>query len=188
MVSALEAVKQLDTNPVRIIDVGTGSGCIAVTLATQLTDCKIAATDISPEALEVAKTNAQSHEVEDRVRFFQGDLLAALPAGSDPVHLIVSNPPYIGESEINTVDGQVKDHEPAIALFSGEFGTDIITRLIAEAPEYLLDGGFLIFETSPIVMDKCVELVEANPAFGDVEVVKDFSGLQRVVVARKVGY
>ena len=156
-------------------------------MATQLTDCKIAATDISPEALEVAKANAQSHEVDDRVRFFQGDLLAALPAGSDPVHLIVSNPPYIGESEINTVDGQVKDHEPAIALFSGEFGTDIITRLIAEAPEYLLDGGFLIFETSPIVMDKCVELVEANPAFGDVEVVKDFSGLQRVVVARKVG-
>ena len=187
VVSALEAVKQLDATPVRIIDVGTGSGCIAVTLATQLTDCKIVATDISPEALEVAKANAQSHEVEDRVRFFQGDLLAALPAGSDPVHLIVSNPPYIGESEINTVEGQVENHEPAIALFSGEFGTEIITRLIAEAPEYLLDGGFLIFETSPIVMDKCVALVEANPAFESAEVVKDFSGLERVVVARKVG-
>jgi len=187
VVSALEAVKQLDANPVRIIDVGTGSGCIAVTLATQLSDCKIAATDISQAALDVAKTNAQSHSVEDRVRFFQGDLLAALPSGSDPVHIIVSNPPYIGESEINTVDGQVKDHEPAIALFSGEFGTDIIARLIADAPEYLLPGGFLIFETSPIVMDKCVELVEANPAFANAEVVKDFSGLERVVVAKKVG-
>ena len=103
------------------------------------------------------------------------------------MHSIVSNPPYIGESEINTVDGQVKDHEPAVALFSGEFGPDIITRLVAQAPEYLLPGGFLIFETSPIVMDKCVELVKANPAFGSAEVVKDFSGLQRVVVARKVG-
>ena len=150
-------------------------------------DCKIAATDISQPALDVAKANAQSHEVEDRVRFFEGDLLGALPAGSDPVHMIVSNPPYIGESEINTVDGQVKDHEPAVALFSGEFGVDIITRLVADAPDYLLPGGFLIFETSPIVMDKCVELVKSNPAFESVEVEKDFSGLERVVVAKKVG-
>lgn len=187
VVSALEAVKQLEANPVRIVDVGTGSGCIAVTLATRLSDCKIAATDVSQAALNVAKSNAQSHSVEDRVRLFQGDLLAALPSGSDPVHIIVSNPPYIGESEINTVDGQVKDHEPAIALFSGEFGTDIIARLIADAPEYLLPGGFLIFETSPIVMDKCVELVEANPAFASAEIVKDFSGLERVVVAKKAG-
>ncbi len=187
VVSALEAAKQLDANPIRIVDVGTGSGCIAITLATQLTDCKIAATDVSQLALDVAKTNAQSHQVEDRVRFFQGDLLEALPAGSDPVHMIVSNPPYIGESEVNTVEAQVKDHEPAIALFSGESGTDIITRLVADAPGFLLPGGFLIFETSPIVMDKCVELVESNSAFESVEVVKDFSGHRRVVVAKKVG-
>ncbi len=190
VVAALEAAKQLDTNPIRIIDVGTGSGCIAITLAKQLTDgktdCKIAATDISADALAVAKANAQSHEIEDRVRFFQGDLLDALPSGSEPVHLIVSNPPYIGESEINTVDGQVKEHEPAIALFSGEFGTDIITRLVADAPKYLLLGGFLIFETSPIVMDKCVELVESNSELENVDVVKDFSGHRRVVVARRI--
>jgi len=72
-----------------------------------------------------------------------------------------------------------------VALFSGELGTEIIARLIEQAPEFLLPGGFLIFETSPIVMDRCVEMVKANPAFASVEVVKDFSQLERVVVARK---
>jgi len=186
VVCAIEAAKKFtETNPIRIVDVGTGSGCIAVTLATQLENCKIAATDISEPALTVARSNAELHKVGDRVKFFQGDLLSALPAGSDPVHIIASNPPYIGESEIETVDSQVKDHEPAVALFSGELGTEIIARLIEQAPEFLLPGGFLIFETSPIVMDRCVEMVKANPAFASVEVVKDFSQLERVVVARK---
>ena len=185
VVAALEAAKRQAADPVRIIDIGTGSGCIAITLAKQIKNCKIAATDVSEAALNVAKTNAQTHEVEDRVKFFQGDLLEALPAGSNPVHLIVSNPPYIGEAEIETVDSQVKDHEPAIALFSGEFGTEIITRLIEQAPDFLLPGGCLIFETSPIVMEKCVHIVESNPAFEKVDVIKDYGGHERVVIAQK---
>lgn len=185
VVAALEAANRMNSEPLRIIDIGTGSGCIAVTLAKQIKNCKIAATDISEAALNVAKANAQSHEVEEIVKFFQGDLLEALPAGSKPVHLIVSNPPYIGESEIETVDAQVKDHEPSIALFSGQFGTEVITRLVDQSPDFLLPGGYLIFETSPIAMDKCVHIVESNPAFEKVEVIKDYAGLERVVVAQK---
>ena len=183
VVAAIEAARKLDATPIRLIDVGTGSGCIAVTLATQLKNCKIAATDISPAALSVAQSNVETHGVDDKVKLYQGDLLGALPAGSQPVHIIVSNPPYIGNLEVETVDDQVKNHEPSIALFSGDHGTEIIERLIEQSPGYLLPGGTLIFETSPIVMDKCVSLVGSNPAFASVKVEKDFSGLPRIVIA-----
>ena len=185
VVAALEAAKSVDAKPIRIIDIGTGSGCIAVTLATQLEHCKIAATDVSEAALAVAQTNITAHDVGDKVKLFQGDLFDALPSGSQPVHLIVSNPPYIGKLEIDTVDDQVKNHEPAIALFSGDLGTEIIERMVQRAPDYLLPGGKLIFETSPIVMDRCVNLVDSNPAFANVVVEKDFGDLPRVVVATK---
>ena len=132
-----------------------------------------------------AQTNVETHGVEDKVKLYQGDLLDALPQGSLPVHLIVSNPPYIGQLEIKTVDDQVKNHEPAIALFSGDHGTEIIERLIQQTPGYLLPGGSLIFETSPIVMEKCVNLVKSNPEFASVRIEKDFSGLPRIVIATK---
>ena len=184
VMAALEASKSFEDDPLRIIDVGTGSGCIAVTLARQIEGCKIAATDISEAALQVAKSNAHTHGVDDRVIFYLGDLLESLPAGSAPVHMIVSNPPYVGHLEIDTVDDQVKNHEPAMALFSGDHGTEIIERLVQQSPQYLLPGGYLIFETSPIVMDACLEIVNSNPAFEHVKVENDFSGLRRVVVAR----
>jgi release factor glutamine methyltransferase len=184
VVSALEACKSFE-KPVRIIDVGTGSGCIAVTLAKQLeSQCVVAATDLSLEALAVARENAQFHEVESRIRFYEGDLLDALPEGSKPVHLIVSNPPYIGHCEADTVEQNVKDFEPESALFAGETGTEIIQRLIPQADKMLLPGGQLIFEASPAVMDRCVELVQQSP-LEFVEVVNDFAGLKRLLVAKK---
>lgn len=190
VMSALEVAKEIKDRPIRIIDVGTGSGCVAITLAKQLKDqqkiesLSIAATDVSPEALEVAKSNAAKHKVADCVRFFSGDLLEALPNGSKPVHLIVSNPPYIGTGEINTLDENVKDHEPHVALFGGEKGTELIEKLIVQSKSMLLPGGALIFETSPINIDLCVELVRAQPEYKSVSVEKDFSGHQRVVIAR----
>jgi release factor glutamine methyltransferase len=185
VVAALEAVKSIEDRPIRVIDMGTGSGCIAVTLAKHLDDCKIAATDLSPGALAIAQKNVVAHGVDGCVRVLDGDLFAALPAGSGPVHLIVSNPPYIGSQEIETVDRQVQDYEPKIALFSGEYGMDATTRLIAEAPAHLLTGGYLIFESSPIIIDQCRKLVAENPSLDLVEVVKDFDGLERVIVAQK---
>ena len=192
VVAALEAAKTIDASPLRIIDVGTGSGCVAITLAKQLAEAAagnrevvIAATDLSPKAIQVAQKNAEAHEVEGRVRFFTGDLLEALPAGSNPVHMIVSNPPYVGNGEINTLDENVKDHEPHMALFGGEDGTEIIQRLIDQAIPMLLPGGYLIFETSPINIDRCVDFVSKHPEFDSVETERDFSNHKRVVVARR---
>lgn len=186
VVAALEAVKSIAERPLRIVDVGTGSGCIAVTLAKQIADCKIAAIDISDTALKIAIQNAETHQVDDRIKFYTGDLLEALPTGTTQVHLIVSNPPYIGRAEIGTVEEQVKQHEPDVALFSGQHGTEIIERLAGQAAKQLAPGGFLIFETSPIIMDACVKIVAATQTFNDVEIIKDFSGMQRVVVAQKI--
>ncbi len=185
VVAAVEFAKNLNSDPIRIIDVGTGSGCIAVTLATLIENCKIAATDISEPALEIAKSNAAHHAVESKMHFFAGDLLDALPPGSSPVHLIVSNPPYIGKLEISTVDDQVKNHEPDIALFSGDHGTEIIQRLVNDAAQFLLPQGALMFETSPIIMDRCVDLVRNNQAYSEVRVIKDYSGHDRIVVATR---
>lgn len=185
VVAAVEFAKNLNSDPIRIIDVGTGSGCIAVTLATLIENCKIAATDISEPALEIAKSNAAHHAVDSKMHFFAGDLLDALPLGSNPVHLIVSNPPYIGKLEISTVDDQVKNHEPNIALFSGDHGTEIIQRLVNDAAQFLLPQGALMFETSPIIMDRCVDLVRNNQAYSEVRVMKDYSGHDRIVVATR---
>ena len=186
VVEALEACKDFPS-PVRIIDVGTGSGCIGISLAVQLkNDFRIAATDLSLEALAVARTNAAAHGVDEKIRFYEGDLLEALPAGSNPVHLIVSNPPYIGRGEADTVEEGVKKYEPDSALFAGETGTEIISRLVEQADRFLLPGGQLIFEASPAVMDACVAIVEGS-SLEFVKVIDDYAGLKRVLVARKSG-
>lgn len=184
VVAAIEAAKSIGDSPVRIIDVGTGSACVAIALAKHIESSVIAATDVSTDALEVARANAAKHEVTDRVRFFTGDLLDALPAGSKPVHLIVSNPPYIGRAEIDTVEETVLKYEPEMALFGGEQGTEIIQRLVDQSVDMLLPGGQLIFENSPAVFDQCLEIVEQSP-LTLVESIKDFAGLRRVIVAQK---
>lgn len=184
VVAAIEAAKSIDDSPIRIIDVGTGSACVAVALAKHIESSIIAATDVSTDALEVARANAAKHEVADRVRFFTGDLLEALPAGSKPVHLIVSNPPYIGREEIDTVEETVLKYEPEMALFGGEQGTEIIQRLVGQSVDMLLPGGQLIFENSPAVFDHCLEIVEKSP-LTLVESIKDFAGHRRVIVAEK---
>jgi len=186
VVAAIEACKEIDEEPIRILDVGTGSGCIAVTLAQHIKDVKIGAIDLSPDAIAVAQQNIDQHEVADRVKCFVGDLLQALPAGSQPVHLIVSNPPYIGSNEQGTVEPNVDQFEPAMALYGGDKGTEVIERLVAQSVDFLLPGGFLIFETSPIIMDACLEIVNGHSQFASCDVIKDYSGHRRVVVARKL--
>lgn len=186
VVAAIEACKEIDDRPIRILDVGTGSGCIAVALAKHIEKVKIGAIDLSPDAIEVARQNIDQHDVADRIKCFTGDLIEALPAGSQPVHLIVSNPPYIGSNEQGTVDPNVDQFEPAMALYGGEEGTEVIERLVTQAIDFLVPNGFLIFETSPIIMDACVDLVNGCGQFASCNVVKDYSGHRRVVVARKV--
>lgn len=185
VVEALEAVKEIADRPVRIIDVGTGSGCVAVSLASHIEQCKIAAIDISADAISVASQNITDHLVDDKVKCFTGDLLDALPAGSQPVHLIVSNPPYIGRNETDTVEDSVLKYEPELALFGGEEGTEIISRLVQQAEPMLLPGGRLIFETSPSIFDACLAIVKSSDDFEVEKSVKDYAGLRRVIVAKR---
>lgn len=167
-----------------IADVGTGSGCIAVTLATQLEQSRVVATDLSADALAVAGTNAESHGVSDRLEFVESDLLSAIP-DQQTFDLIVSNPPYIGRSEVGTLEENVRKYEPEMALFGGDEGTEIIVRLIEEAANRLNPGGFLIFEFSPMIAERCRELVDSTGRFSSSEIQKDYSQHQRLIVAKK---
>ena len=184
VVEALEAAKEIADRPLRIIDVGTGSGCVAISLAKHIDQCKIAAIDISADAMLVAGKNIETHQVGDKVKCFTGDLLEALPAGSQPVNLIVSNPPYIGRFEAESVEDCVLKYEPEQALFGGEKGTEVIQRLVTESEPMLLPGGRLIFETSPSVFDECLQIVE-NSGLELEKSVKDYADLRRVIVAKK---
>ena len=183
VMAALDVSSQWD-GPLCIVDVGTGSGAIAVTLATRLPDATLFATDVSGPALAVAYRNAQLHQVDERIQFQEGPLLDGIPADTEP-QIIVSNPPYIGRQEIGTVEPSVREHEPDVALFAGDKGTEVIQPLIQVSAQRLMPGGFLIFETSPIIFDSCLALVQAESVFGDIQSIKDFSGHRRVIQARK---
>lgn len=166
-----------------ILDVGTGSGIIPITLAKQLPSCRFVAVDISQPALEVAKFNAQTHEVSGQIEFRYSDLFSAIKS-DEKFDFILSNPPYIGEEERGTLDASVRDFEPASALFSGPKGTDLIERMLEQAPDRLKPGGWLLFELSPIIHDRVLNILNKAPSLTYVKTVKDFSGLNRVIVCR----
>lgn len=184
VVETLDALKQLGSKSPVVVDVGTGSGCLAISIATQAPAAKLLALDISPEALAVARENAVLNRVADRVEFLQSDLLAGLPGNVVP-DVIVSNPPYIGRSEVGTLAENVRKYEPELALFGGEVGDELTGRLVEQAAQRLAPGGYLIFETSPMLAGRCQALVEASGAFADCQIRKDLARLDRAIVARK---
>jgi len=167
-----------------VADVGTGSGAIAVAVAKHEPNLGVVATDISAGALAVAKKNAAAHDVAGRIEFLQADLLTTLPV--EPRFAVVaSNPPYIGESEIGTLAASVINHEPRHALIAGPTGTEVIERLIPQAAERLLPGGWLILEISPIIANRVVELIAASGHFEPAAITKDLANLPRVIAARR---
>jgi release factor glutamine methyltransferase len=183
ILATIEAAKQIhddSSGPIQIVDVGSGSGCIAITLAKHIENASIAALEISTDAIEIARQNIELHNVADTVTLIESDLFANLPTEFKP-NIIVSNPPYIGRAEIDTVDESVKAYEPDIALFAGDDGLAVIRRLVADAADLLTTGGYLIFETSPIVFDACLQIVTQSGAFGEPESIKDYSGHRRVI-------
>src|ERR1051326_5201606 len=164
---------------VRIVDVGTGSGCIALALAQEVALAEVPATDISAAALEIARANAARHQLENRIHFHQTDLLEGLTASFD---MIVSNPPYVGESEKDTVQLEVRKFEPRMAVFAGPTGTEVIARLIPQAWAVLRAGGWLIMEISGTIVDRVRQLLED---WDDVQVIVDLQSIPRVVRSRK---
>ena len=164
---------------VRIVDVGTGSGCIALALAKERPQAEIHATDNSPAALEIARANAARHPLENRIQFHQTDLLEGL---DPPFDLVVSNPPYVGESEEDQVQLEVRKFEPRSAVFAGPAGTEVIARLIPQAHAFLRPAGWLIMEISGTIVGRVRSLLEE---WDEVEVIADLQSIPRVVRARK---
>jgi release factor glutamine methyltransferase len=164
---------------VRIVDVGTGSGCIALALAKELPYAEIHATDISLDALEIARANAARHQLDRRIHFRQADLLEGLKRDFD---FVVSNPPYVGESEEDQVQLEVRKFEPRNAVFAGPKGTEVISRLIPQARKILHPGGWLIMEISGTIAEEVRKLLDG---WQDVQIKTDLQSIPRVVRARK---
>jgi len=167
----------------RIADVGTGSGCIAVALARWLPSAKVIAIDASDGALAVARRNAVRHDVSDRVRCVRGDLLAGV---AGPFDAVVSNPPYVPAPDIAGLQPEVRDYEPAQALSGGLDGLEVIRRLVPEGAAVLGPGGWLLFEFGFGQADGVRAIIAAEPRLELVETRLDFAGIPRVAVARRV--
>jgi release factor glutamine methyltransferase len=163
-----------------IVDVGTGSGCIALALASELKRAEIDAVDISADALEIAKANAARLQLAGRVRFRAGNLLEGF--GAEEFDLVVSNPPYVGECEADKVQAEVRKFEPHVAVFGGPQGTEIVTRLLEQAHRVLKPGGQLLVEIGFSQSEKVRQLAKE---FEDVHFVEDLQGIPRVLVGRK---
>jgi release factor glutamine methyltransferase len=197
--------------PLRVADVGTGSGCLAVALAHELPHAEIYATDISAAALEVARRNAARHGVADRIRFLECDLLDGLVGGSSSAvgarpskwlagkhavplpgaeregfDIIVSNPPYVAREEADELPREVRDHEPHSALFGGATGVETYDRLIEQAGSLLRDGGILVLELGYNSLDHVRGILVANSQWSDLKITNDLAGIPRVISARKI--
>ena len=164
----------------RIVDVGTGSGSIALALAKELPQAEIHATEISSAALEIARANAARHELESRIQFHEADLLAGIEQNS--FDFVVSNPPYVGESEEDQVQMEVRKFEPRNAVFAGPTGVEVIERLIPEANATLRPGGWLVMEISGTIASRVKELLTD---WGNVRITNDLQGIARVAAAQR---
>ena len=164
-------------------DVCTGSGCLAVALAHERPGARIVAADVSADALRTARRNADRHGVGDRVELVQADVLDG--TGHRAADLIVSNPPYVPEGDRATLQAEVRDHEPAIALFAGEDGLAIIRRLVDQSTGRLKTGGLLIFEFGLGQADAVRELISRRPGLTMLDVKQDLQGIPRTAVARR---
>ena len=170
------------TAPLAVADVCTGCGCVAVAIAHERPAATVVGTDISLEALEVARRNALRHGVSDRVTFCYGDLLHGIDQRLDA---IVANPPYVVDRAAPALQPEVRDYEPAVALFGGIEGFDLVTRLVAEAPSRLSPGGFLVFEFG---LGQDVEVEEVLDRTADLtllELRRDLQGIARTAIAQR---
>jgi release factor glutamine methyltransferase len=183
----------LPREKLRIADVGTGSGCLAVALAYELPHAEILATDISAAALEVAQRNATRHNVDDRIHFLETNLLDGLTdrvgssdAKSRNFDLIVSNPPYVAREEGAQLQREVRDHEPHAALFGGPTGVEMYARLIEEAGSLLRSGGILVLELGYNSAEHVRAIFAEQKRWTNITFTNDLAGIPRVAAADRV--
>ena len=174
-----------DAAPLRIADIGTGSGAIAVALAAEVTTARLVATDISPRVLALARTNALQHHVGDRIQFIGSDLFAALPAGPS-FDLIVSNPPYIPGDDVAALEPDVSRWEPRAALDGGADGLDFYRRFAAQAGRHLAVGGALLLEIGAGMGGGVAQIFEEAGDWGGVFIRNDYAGRERAVIVRSI--
>ncbi len=164
------------------VDVGTGSGCIAVSLATSLRGARVFAIDLSAAALEVARANAVRHHVEDRVMFLEGDLVRPLPAELEhQIDAIVSNPPYVPSTQAASLPEEIRDHEPSVALFAPGDGTEIHAHLVAAGLRWLRPAGWLALEVGLGQAAGVAAAMEQDGRYVRVCIIKDLARVDRVV-------
>lgn len=175
-------IKRLGKGEYVLVDVGTGSGAIAVALASNLPQSTVYAVDISASALQVAKYNIQSYSLEDRVHLAQGDLLE--PISDKMFHAVISNPPYVPSSQIPLLEPEIALHEPVEALDGGEDGLEVYRRLIPAALNLLRECGFLAVEVGYSQAESVAQLFQ-SAGYNTVETFRDLSGIERVVVGTK---
>jgi len=182
--AVLEFLDKADPN-VDILDLGTGSGAIAIALARELPAARIVATDLSIAALRLAQENAKLHQVDQRILFVQGDMFAAIPGASQRFKVVVTNPPYVSHAEILELPREIRDFEPHHALEGGPDGLAAIRHIIAEAPKVLFQAGALFVEMGADQTESVSALVKDSQHYEDYRIIKDYSRLDRVLVAIK---
>ncbi|HSB09019.1 MAG TPA: peptide chain release factor N(5)-glutamine methyltransferase [Blastocatellia bacterium] len=167
-----------------IVDVGTGSGCIAVAVAVRVPRARLIATDVSEAALEVARRNAERNGVRDRIEFLAGELLTPLAGKAGAVDILASNPPYVNEGRPELIQREVRDWEPRIALFGGGDGLEFYRRLLAEGSELVKPGGFLVVEIGYSQFE-AIEAMIAGSSWELVDVTRDLQGIPRTITVRR---
>jgi release factor glutamine methyltransferase len=175
--SAIDAAKAYDIK--NILDIGTGCGAIAVSLAKYIPDTRITATDISPNALNIAKENAEKHMVADRIKFMQTDVFPG--TSEEKYDLIISNPPYIKSETIKGLQPEVKDHEPMSALDGGSDGMNVYNKILGGAKEFLSENGRMIFEIDP-PLTETIKSAAKEAGYKNIEILEDLAGLARVAL------
>ena len=170
------------SSPVHIVDAGTGSGCLAITLALELPSVKFIATDISSAALTVARQNARRHNVSDRIQFMQTNFLENCTSGID---IIVSNPPYIQKSDMDILPPEVRNYEPSAALFGGHDGLDCFRVLFAQAETRLINGGWIIVEFGLDQEHDIYRLASRHQNLSFIETKPDLQGIPRIAILQK---
>jgi release factor glutamine methyltransferase len=184
--TALEAAGEVPAElPVRILDIGTGSGVLAISLAKELPQAQVCASDISSAAVALAHANAARHGLAERINFVVGDLFEGIDADT-PFTVILANPPYVRSGEVPALPPEIKDWEPHLALDGGTDGLDIYRRIASQAYSYLLPGGVLLLEIGFDMARDVLKLFSGEPHYKRARIVRDYAGRDRVIAVRRI--